>query len=321
MERLKENIVIAKFGKTFQFSDNHFNDLELKDEVIDLIKEEDVFSLTVLDKAYSLVENIGITKNETSFLKTLHWIKNITISKLNIDLNGLTYLTNLEKLLLGESTTKPVDFTFFKELKEAELVWTKERDSILECESLETLILRSYKLKDLKDFNKLKNLKNLTLVSSSIENLEGLENLVNLEVLELHFDSKLEDLTALSKCTKLKRIRLANLPKIQNLSTLENCKSLECIIVENCKKVSDNKALFTLSNLKIFSYSNSGEFESIKGIDNLVQLERFAISDTNIIDGNLDPLLKLKKLIFCFFKDKKHYSLKLQEVKTKLGIA
>jgi hypothetical protein len=302
-----------KYENSIILTANEFEKGLLKVSVVDNMKKLNI-------KEIELNDSFGVRMYDLNFIDQINWIEGVKIIKVEgVNSNDLKRLPNIKKFVNNYSDEQ-VDFQCFKKIEMADILWSKGRENILECKTLKKLTIHKLKLNNLINFKNLENLKSLTLISSSIESLEGLENLVNLEELELHFNSKLEDLSALSKCRKLKRIRLSNLPKVESLSAMENCKGIESIIVDNCKKIIDNKKLFTLSNLRIFSYSNSGGFQSIKEIENLVHLERFIISDTNIIDGDLDPLLKLKKINFCFFKDKKHYSLKLKEIKQKLAI-
>ena len=120
-------------------------------------------------------------------------------------------------------------------------------------------------------------------------------------------------MSKLSKCKILKKVNIDNLSKIEDLFFLEDCKVLEYVSIHNCKKIIDNTSLFKLTGLKVLGYLNSGKFTTIKGIENLQNLERFVFYDTDIKDGDLEPIRKLKKINYCYFKDKKHYNLKLKD--------
>ena len=163
-------------------------------------------------------------------------------------------------------------------------------------------------------------MKHLDITSSSIETIDGIENLKNLETIEIHYNSKLSDLSILAECKSLKKIKLSNLSKVISLNFLANCISLEFISISDCKNIIENKSLFNCTGLKVIGYYNSGPIASISGVKHLKCLERFNIGNTNIEDGNLEPLLRLEKITTISFKDKRHYNLRFQEVQSKLHL-
>ncbi len=223
-----------KYENSIVLTANEFEKGLLKASVIDKLKKLNI-------KEIELNDSFGITMYNLNFVDQINWIEGIKIIKVDgVNSNDLKRLINIKKFVNNYSN-EPVDFQCFKKIEIADILWSKGRENILECKTLEHLTIHKLKLKNLINFKNLENLKSLTLISSSIESIDGLENLVNLEVLELHFNSKLEDLSVLSKCRKLKRIQLSNLPKVESLSAIENCKGLEIVIVDNCKKIIDNK--------------------------------------------------------------------------------
>lgn len=283
--------------------DDDFNENYLKSSVVDYMMSSGV-------KALELNESFNERVVDLDFLKQVLWIESITIIK-----SGVTNYQNLKcliglKRITNNYTSESIDFSAFKKLESANILWAEGRTNLLECESLEVLILYKYNGKKMLDFEHLKHLKHLELISSSIDSIDGIEHLGNLETIELSYNNKLSDLSKLSKYKKLKKIKLDNLSKIENLFFLEGCKELEYVSIKNCNKINDNTSLFKLTDLKVLGYLKSGTFTTIKGIEHLQNLEKLVFYDTDIMDGDLEPIRKLKKLNYCYFKDKKHYNLK-----------
>lgn len=286
---------------------------KLKNEIIEYAEKKGI-------KQIELNDFFGFSLNDLKFLHQFPAIEGIRVIKSGgLDYEELKVATNLT-CIINNYTAEPIDFLQFKKLKKADILWDNGRISILQSTSLEEVTFHKFKGKDLKNLEHLKKIRHLILVDSSIETLNSIEGLENLESLELYHNSKLFDLSMLSGCTKLKRLKLGNLSKLYNLDFLLKCKQLENLGIQNCKNIENNTAVFELVNLKILGYMSSGPFKTITPITNLKKIERFFIANTNIIDGDLHPILELKKLISCSFIDKKHYSLKLEDIKSKLNI-
>lgn len=302
-----------QYENSIVLTDNEFEDGRIKENIISIIKKLKINGLELNDF-------FGFSMFDLDFVSQIQWFESIKVIKSGgVNSKDLEQLPNIKRFV-NNYTDEPINFLCFKKLIEVDILWSKGRENILHCENIETLTLHRLKLKNLQDFDKLNRLKNLSLINSSLESFEGIEKLESLEKLEIYHNRNLIDLSSLSKCKNLKWLKLENCSKMDSLKTIENCVNLEYISITDCKKVIDNKYIFLLKNLKTLAILRSGNIESISGVEKMQNLERFIIYDTNVIDGDLHPLLKLKKMNFCFFKDKKHYSLKLKEIKQKLEI-
>ncbi len=95
---------------------------------------------------------------------------------------------------------------------------------------------------------------------------------------------------------------------------ISNLKALEVLEIELCKGIQNVSDIFELENLERLLLINCGEIESIKGIEKLTELrEFFFYESTNILDGDLEPLTKLKKLSKMSFQNRRHYTRKREE--------
>jgi hypothetical protein len=299
------------FWDSLVLRDKDFDGIHLRESVVDFMKKSNIKEIELNDSFWSGVMDLD-------FLKKIPWIESIRIIKYGgINYQSLKLLKNLKKVVNNYSG-EPIEFSSFEKLKSADILWAKGRESLLECKSLESLVLHRYKGKNLQDLRNLQNLKHIDITSSSIETIDGIDHLKNLETIEIYYNSKLLDLSLLSKCKTLKKIKLSNLSKVTNLNFLSSCKNLEFITVTECKNIIENESLFKCESLKVIGYYNSGSIATINGIEHLKYLERFNIGNTNIEDDNLEPLLRLENLTTISFKDKKHYNLRLEEVQSKL---
>lgn len=218
MEELSKYVFIGKQDhlKYFFLTDDHFNEGILNDKVAQYIKSEDIFSLTM-----SYTDNFN--QSNTLFLQKLSWIKNVIIIQLQLNLAGLKFLPNLEKIFVAENNNEPINFSPFLHLKNVELNWTNDRRSLLRCKSIENLKLYHYREKNFANFTQLVNLQVLTVITSSFADLNGVENLPDLEVFEMHYNSKIADFFPLTQCKKLKKLIISHCSKITDLSFLRDC--------------------------------------------------------------------------------------------------
>lgn len=304
---------INKFEKTILLQDSDFRNNSMNAEVINYIKEEKIESIEINENYCSKLKNL-------EFLVSIPEITSIRVIKFGgLEYIGLKILTNLRRFINNYSS-EPINFSHFAHLKELDILWVKGRESFLQCESLENLTLHKYTKKNLVDLQRLKNLKRLALVSPTLDTLKGVESLKMLETLEIYYNSKLSSLSELNNNKNLKKLKLNNLTRLNDLNFLEKCQSIEFISISNCKNIKKNEVLFDLKNLRGIGYYNSGSISSIERIKNLKHLERFNIGNTNIVDGKLEPILKLERLVSFSLKNKKHYSLRLEDIQSKLNI-
>ncbi|QZA80071.1 hypothetical protein [Deefgea piscis] len=166
-------------------------------------------------------------------------------------------------------------------------------DGLVSCENikhhqLEELIIWGYRGRsnDLSDLPQFSNIKKLTIIRSNVFNLNGLSSFEWLISIELHFMKNLESISHL------------NLPFLQYL-TLENCKK-----IADYSPLSNNKALL---DLKIHESAAMANLEFVR---DLPKLRSFRFINTNVINGDLSPLIGLEDVCFT---QKKHFSYKLSD--------
>jgi hypothetical protein len=242
------------------------------------------------------VSSLGINAMRGFKLPSIDFIRHHPwVRKLNIvcpasgpyDLDPLYALGQLRSLYLSDPA--PLDLSRFGDLESFTGAWHSKL-KLDGCSSLRSLSLRGYKSPsgDLSTLPPLPALVELSLSSSPIRSLNGLSRYNSLKRLELHKLSKLES--------------------IGDATVLEGLEALDC---SSCKRFQDHEAVRVLKRLRVLGFDACTEIPSLSFLDEMPCLERFGFVDTNVKDGDLRPLLRLKSVGFFA---KKHYSHTPEEV-------
>jgi hypothetical protein len=136
----------------------------------------------------------------------------------------------------------------------------------------------------------------LELNWANIKNFTGLEKFNNLKRLELHSCVKLEDDKGLSQI----------------------CNSLEYLHINQSKKFEFTDELLKLKKLKVLCLNTCAPVENLNFLNNFPNLIDFRFVNTNILDGNLKPILEHPTIRTVGFLDKKHYNYKSEKIKQEL---
>ncbi|MCU0390327.1 MAG: hypothetical protein MUE81_04355 [Thermoflexibacter sp.] len=262
-----------------------------KDGIKSLCIESDKINESILFMQQHKINSITINKvngyflEDTQFLKGLTFIERVHIGVGTFDISGIYYLPNLKSLSISREDTQVIDFTYFPLLKECWIFWRKGCEGLFDCSKLQKLTLKRYKGKDLAELKKLTKLRDLEVSLSSTESLKGVENLMNLEKLDLNYLRKLTLIDEIGCLTKLKKL-----------------------YIDSCKKiVTDFEFMKNLTELEILSVRNGGGFSSISSIKYLDKLKIISlIGYTQILDGDVTPLIGRKDVIFSYYSNYTH---------------
>ncbi|MGE8021510.1 hypothetical protein ACQKOM_21825 [Peribacillus frigoritolerans] len=122
--------------------------------------------------------------------------------------------------------------------------------------------------------------------------------------------SNLQDFLWIEKMNKLKRIELHYCTKLQNdfgLSVLAN--TLEHLHINQSKKFVPNEELFSLKNLRVLCLNSCGNLENLNFLNQFPNLIDFRFVDTNVLDGDLSPILDHPTIRSVGFLNKRHYNI------------
>ncbi|MBX3268076.1 MAG: hypothetical protein KF831_15360 [Acidobacteria bacterium] len=251
-----------------------------KDSLIDLLVNRDIRELEL---------NIGKgwRGKNIEFLKELPHLRSLVIGDLTLELiEPIHYLHELIELELETYSDSPVNFNAFPKLTSCWFEWIKGSDSLFDCRNLKSLGVNNYKKKSSEPFSRLMKLEQLALLNSPVEDLAGLYELKN-----------------------LKELRIARLSKITDLGQISLLKELKILDIGTCKGIRSVSEVFFLGKLKALFLSNIGDIETLRGIESLTELEQLIFDEsTNIVDGDLSPILSLKRLKKISFQNRRHYT-------------
>ena len=229
----------------------------------------------------------GWSGEDVAFLSRLPELRAFEIFDFNIrDVAAVHALHALRKLGVTTYCSTALDFSAFPELEHCDLEWRPKATSIFQCVTLQRLFVNRYDGDDVRPFGNLVNLRSLAILNAPTRSLEGLGRLAN-----------------------LRSLRLANLKKLRSLRGLEDLVGLEELEIHTCRGIDSIEEVGALGHLKKLHLNNDGPIASLKPLEKLSGLESVLFYEsTNILDGDLSPLLRQKHLSRVSFQNRRHYS-------------
>ena len=279
-------------------------------------------------------------KVDISFLCKLNYVEEVKITADCISLEPLSYIKpKILRLYLQEY---PIDFSTISQ--NLEDLWLFSFDSkykkqanlntgILQCNKLRKLRISNFRQTDcdiigqistlnelsLSDcleknlgyewLSRLKNVRKLRLDRVNFKNIDCLRipSLTDLSISNVNIDT----LFGLRRFVNLKNLEILYCKKLVDIKELRNCANLRKLEIDCCKKVEDFECLRNLKNLEGLIISNCGNIPSIAFIDDMPKLRFFSFVDTNIVDGDLTPCMRLE---YVGTMDKRHYNIKAENL-------
>lgn len=89
--------------------------------------------------------------------------------------------------------------------------------------------------------------------------------------------------------------------------------------ISNAKKLSVSEELYALKHLKILCLSAINPIESLDFLKYFPKLETFIFMETNILDGDLTPILEHPTITYVGIVNKRHYNIKREKLKELLA--
>jgi hypothetical protein len=230
----------------------------------------------------------GWRGKELSFLLRLKeritWLS--IIDFLIEDTSEVNSLANLRSLDLNTYCRTPIDFLRFPLLTNCYLEWREGAASVFEHRGLKSLFINKLPDRDMSRVKRLIGLESLSLASPGLASLSGIESLAALQFLGIYVARRLTS--------------LAGLEGLQRLTGLE---------ITDCPKIGSLTPLASLRDLQELNVSNDGKIDSFAPLEGLDKLEWVLFTEsTNVLDGDLSVLARLKSLKGVAFMERKHYS-------------
>ena len=138
----------------------------------------------------------------------------------------------------------------------------------------------------------------------------------NLKFLQLNWANNTDFKIISERFTRLKRLELQCCIKLLNDNYLELLsENLEHLHILKSKKFVFSDSLLKLKNLKILRLNDCGPIDNLDFLKMFPKLEDFRFVNTNIISGDLNPILEHPTIKSVGFLNKRHYNIKDIEIK------
>lgn len=228
------------------------------------------------------------------FLEKFKFLDGLAITDFKLKkLNPIYRLEQLKSLHLTTPKIERIDVSYFPKIKTLSVTTKSKVLGLEELRHLEDCFLVDGGFITLEIFDSNKSLLNLRLTCPSLKSI-GDCNLKLLEGLELADVRQLESLEGLERFPNLKRVIVRSGKNLRDVSAVGKLKKLEHLVLGNCPKVESLLCLKKSSSLK----------------------EIYLYERTSIADGNLSWMNECSSLVKSSFEDRKHYDLKISEVKS-----
>lgn len=234
----------------------------------------------------------GWRGDDISFLREFQFLRAIDILDFHIkNVGPIHYLHDLRRLGITTYDLTEIRFAQFPQLEDCALEWRPLASTLFDCTTLKRLFVNRYDARDTNRFSQLVNLESLSILNAPIENLVGLDRL-----------------------QKLQSLRLGNLKRLTSLNGIQGLLNLVELNINTCPKVKSINEVSSLSQLRRLYLNNCGDILSLKPLQNVGKLESVLFYEsTNIVDGDLSPLMRQKNLTRVSFRNRSHYSHKREE--------
>lgn len=242
-------------------------------------------------KALYLNTARGWRDEDYSFLRDLDTIEELGI----IDAGGrnieaIEGMTSLQELSLTQFPKSTIDFSKLPNLEKCFLSWWSGASSIFQTKSLKELYIDRLNLKDFSPLANLGTVEKLTIGNANISELKVLNKLENLTHLSLLNCRKISDFTPIGELRGLIWLDISGSSQVSSLDFVKALRKLEVLLVGDVHDIESLKPLSELKNLKALALPGA---------------------KTNIVDGDLNHLKKLKNLSMLMIAPRKHYTHKL----------
>jgi hypothetical protein len=205
----------------------------------------------------------------------------------HVNTRQLDCLENLRGLRL-ESPGAGLDFACFPNLEIYWGDWHVDNHNLTACRNLRRLHLWHFNPRslDLSVFKHMPRLEDLKIIQTNIASLSGVETLEDLRFLKVGYAPKLKTLDALaSHDLQLRELDLVKVKKIESYDPIASLRYLRLLRLSDCVPM-----------------------RNLKWLEGMPRLDFFAFVDTDVVDGDLSPLLNLPALRYVGTMNRRHYN-------------
>ena len=152
------------------------------------------------------------------------------------------------------------------------------------------------------------------------DSYDSLPGSKTLSYLELN-SANIKDFKGIGKFENLKRLELHHCIKLENdLGLSQLNKNLQYLHINTSKKFAFTSELLSLKNLKVLCLNACGPIDNLSFLKCFPNLLDFRFVDTNILDGDLKPIIEHPSIRTVGFLNKRHYNLREDQVDKELDL-
>jgi hypothetical protein len=130
-----------------------------------------------------------------------------------------------------------------------------------------------------------------------------------------------KDLSGIERFANVKRLELHYCLKLENDKGISGVKdSLEFLHINQSKKYIPTHELFELKNLKVLCLNVCAPLKNLRFLNKFPKLIDFRFVDTNVLDGDLTPIIDHPTIRTVGFLNKRHYNMTVKDLNAKLDL-
>jgi hypothetical protein len=142
---------------------------------------------------------------------------------------------------------------------------------------------------------------------------QELHGKLSLDYLEVNH-SNVKSLYGVAELGPIKRLELFWFLKLESDDGLAGlADSLEWLHISTARKFSASAGLRSLAKLKVLRLNDCGPIDNLSFLAKMPNLLDFRFVGTNVLDGDLTPIIKHPSLLDVSFSNKRHYNMKLAD--------
>jgi hypothetical protein len=152
---------------------------------------------------------------------------------------------------------------------------------------------------------------------TSFDNLPQSDKLLYIDLLWGNF----RDLRGIDRFKNLKRLELHYCVKLENDSGIKSLKNtLQHLHINQAKKFEHTSELYQLKKLRVLCLNSCAPVANLKFLKHFPKLLDFRFVNTNILDGDLTPILEHPTIRSVGFVNKRHFNYTDQQIDSELNL-
>ncbi len=206
------------------------------------------------------------------------------------DVTALQSLTQLRQVILGD-IDQQIDLRHQTLLESLHLDWRNEHQGIDASRRLREFVAYGF-----------------------LESGEGIQSLPMwpyLQHLTLH-EARITSLKGIERFGWLSHLTITHARRLIDISSVSGMQ-IRSLCLDTCRRLSDWTVLESLRELETLVLVRCGPIPTLQFLNRLPNLRRLVFSGTNVEDGNLEPCLRLKSVVF---DNKRHYSHRRKDIQS-----